>query len=109
MALLQRDPSPFLHELQQRVNTVAAAPWGVQLSAGFSRDAALRAYASVARRYDGLLQGKDPSIFASRLLSRGTRTFYQVRIGADTRGSAENLCNSIRRAKGACLVLRNRI
>jgi len=40
--------------------------------------------------------------------SRGTRTFYQVRIGADTRPEADDLCNRIRRAGGACFVLRNR-
>jgi hypothetical protein len=39
--------------------------------------------------------------------SRGTRTFYQVRIGADTRKEADGLCNRIKRAGGACLVLRN--
>ena len=40
--------------------------------------------------------------------SRGTQPFYQVRVGADTRAAAESLCGSIRRAGGACLVLRNR-
>ena len=39
--------------------------------------------------------------------SRGTQTFYQVRIGADTRPAADDLCNRIRRAGGACFVLRN--
>jgi hypothetical protein len=39
--------------------------------------------------------------------SRGTRTFYQVRIGSDTRAEADGLCNRIRGAGGACLVLRN--
>jgi hypothetical protein len=31
-----------------------------------------------------------------------------VRVGADTRQAAEGLCGSIRRAGGACMVLRNR-
>ena len=35
------------------------------------------------------------------------RAFYQVRIGADTRPAADDLCNRIRRAGGACFVLRN--
>jgi hypothetical protein len=35
--------------------------------------------------------------------------FYQVRIGADTRPAADDLCNRIRRAGGACFVLRNMI
>jgi len=34
--------------------------------------------------------------------------FYQVRIGTDTRQVANELCNSLRKAGGACLVLRNR-
>jgi hypothetical protein len=39
--------------------------------------------------------------------TRGTRPFYQVRIGADTRPEANELCNRIIRAGGACFVLRN--
>src|SRR5215208_39902 len=108
VALLKRAPNPFVRELEHRVALVAAAPWGVQLSAGFSRELALRSYARIAKRHDALLQGHDPSILASRLLSRGTRTFYQVRIGASTRVAAQDLCTSIRRAGGACMVLRNR-
>jgi hypothetical protein len=108
VAILKRAPNPFVRELEQRVAGVASAPWGVQLSAGFSREAALRSYAAIANRHANLLQGHDPSIIASRFLSRGTRTFYQVRLGANTRQVAENLCESIRRVRGACLVLRNR-
>jgi hypothetical protein len=108
VALLKRAPNPFVRELEQRVALVASAPWGVQLSAGFSREGALRSYASIAERLSSILQGHDPSIFAGRLLSRGPRTFYQVRVGANSRLAAETLCQSIRRAAGACLVLRNR-
>lgn len=108
VALLKRAPNLFVRELEERVAVVASAPWGVQLSAGFSREGALRSYAAIAKRHAVVLQGHDPSIIASRWLTRGPRTFYQVRAGADTRQVAENLCESIRRARGACLVLRNR-
>jgi hypothetical protein len=108
MAMLKREPNLFVRELEQRVTAVAAAPWGVQLSAGFSRDRALRSYAAIAKHYENLLRGHDPSIISSRLLSRGTRTFYQVRAGAPTRATADGLCGSIRRAGGACLVLKNK-
>jgi hypothetical protein len=40
--------------------------------------------------------------------TRGTRLFYQVRIGADTRATADDLCRRIQRAGGACFVLRNK-
>jgi len=98
----------FVKKLEERVNIVAAAPWGVQLAAGFSRDHALANYASLARRYAEILTGRDPSLLSSILRSRGTQPFYQVRVGAETRAAAETLCGSIRRAGGACFVLRNR-
>ena len=85
MALLHRAPNPFVQKLEERVNVVAAAPWGVQLAAGFSRDHALANYASLAKRYGELLTGRDPSLLSSILRSRGTQPFYQVRVGADTR------------------------
>jgi hypothetical protein len=107
VALLKREPNTFVAALQQRVNLVAASPWGVQLAAGFSRDRALTAYARLAARYGDVLEGRDPSILSGTLRARGTRTFYQVRVGAETRESANSLCAAIRRARGACMVLRN--
>jgi hypothetical protein len=79
----------------------------VQLAAGFSRDRALSSYARAMKRYASVLGEQDPSILSSVLRSRGTRAFYQVRIGADTRAAADGLCGRIRRTGGACLVLRN--
>jgi hypothetical protein len=108
MALLRRAPNPFIEKLQERINLVAASPWGIQLSAGFSRDRALASYATMAKRYAAILAGRDPSILSSIQRSRGTQPFYQVRVGAETRTDAEGLCNDIKRAGGACLVLRNR-
>lgn len=108
LALLKRAPNPFVQELEQRVALVAAALWGVQLNAGFSREHVLQSYARIATRHAGLLEGHDPSIIASRNLSRGTRPFYQVRIGAETRRAAEELCGRIRRGGGDCMVLRTR-
>jgi hypothetical protein len=107
MALLRRTPSPFLDQLERRVNLVAAAPWGVQLAAGFSRERVLSIYARLMNRFSTVLAERDPSILATLLRSRGTRTFYQVRLGAETRSAANDLCGQIRRAGGACMVLRN--
>jgi hypothetical protein len=108
MALLKRAPNPFVAKLEERVVLSAGSPWGVQLSAGFSRDHALANYAATANRYAQVLAGHDPMILSNVLRSRGTRPFYQVRIGAETRDDANRLCDGIRRAGGACLVLRNR-
>jgi hypothetical protein len=46
-------------------------------------------------------------IIERKFRSRGTQTFYQVRIGTDTRAGANEVCTALRRAGGACLVLRN--
>jgi hypothetical protein len=107
MALLRQAPNPFVEQLEVRVKLVAARPWGVQLSAGFSRDRALAAFAGVAKRFEKVLGSHDPSILSTTLHSRGTRPFYQVRVGAETRTEADGLCAQIRRAGGACIVLRN--
>ncbi len=108
MALLQRAPNPFVAGLEQRVKLGADRPWGVQLAAGFSRDRALASYARAMKRLTPIIGDRDPSLLGSVWRSRGTRTFYQVRIGADTRAEADALCQKIRRAGQGCLVLRNR-
>jgi hypothetical protein len=106
-ALIKQTPNLFVAELERRVSVVAAAPWGVQLTAGFSRAKVLATYADLEKRFRAVLANRDPSIFKSVLRSRGTHEFYQVRIGADTRDGAEKLCASLHAAGGACLVLRN--
>jgi hypothetical protein len=107
MALLKRAPNPFIAGLEQHVKLSAAKLWGVQLAAGFNRDQALAMYARAMKRLSGVIGDQDPSLLSSVLRSRGTRTFYQVRIGADTRPAADDLCNRIRRIGGGCFVLRN--
>lgn len=108
MALLKRAPNPFVAGLEQRIALGAAKAWGVQLAAGFSRDKALAMYARAMKRLGAVIGGQDPSLLGSVNRSRGTRIFYQVRIGADSRRAAEDLCGRVRRAGGACFVLRNR-
>jgi len=107
MALLKHAPNSFVTELEQHIELGADRPWGVQLAAGFNRDRALAMYSRAMTRLRAVIGDQDPSLLSSLFRSRGTRTFYQVRIGADTRPAADDLCNRIRRAGGACLVLRN--
>ena len=86
----------------------AVLPWGVQLAAGFSRDRVLAAYSRVTRRFKDVLRDSDPSICAVTTRSRGRGAFYPARVGAETRASADALCGKLRKAGGACMVLRNR-
>lgn len=108
MALLKRAPNPFIDGLEERVALAAIKPWGVQLAAGFSRSRALAAYARMTRRFDEVLGERDPTILAVTSRSRGRRALYQVRVGADTRAAANELCEELREAGGACMVLRNK-
>jgi hypothetical protein len=107
VALLKQAPNLFVEELQERINVVATSPWGIELGAGFSRERVLTAYANLLKRLGEILSGHDPSILSSVFRSRGTRPFYQVRIGAETREGANGLCAKIVRAGGACIVLHN--
>jgi hypothetical protein len=107
MALLKRAPSPFITQLEERVKLSAAKLWGVQLAAGFDRNKAMAMYARAIKNLTAVIGGRDPSILSSVQRNRGSHEFYQVRIGADTRGEADDLCNRIRKAGGACFVLKN--
>ncbi len=109
MALLKRAPNPFITQLEEHVRIAAAKLWGVQLAAGFDRNKALAMYARAIKGLRPVIGDQDPSILASVMRSRGSHTFYQVRIGTDTRPQADDLCNRIRRAGGACFVLKNMI
>jgi hypothetical protein len=107
-AMLRDAPSVYVSRLTQQIEKSAARPWGVQVSAGFSRERALASFSDIEKRHRGSLGGLDPIIIASTLRSRGTRPFYQVRIGADTRAGADGLCANLRKGGIACMVLRNR-
>ena len=108
MALLKIAPNSFVSGLEQHVKLAAAKLWGVQLAAGFDRNKALAMYARAMKRLRPVIGDQDPSLLSSLMRARGTHVFYQVRIGADTRPAADDLCNRIRAAGGACFVLRNR-
>ena len=107
MAQLKHAPGPFITELEQHVQLAAAKIWGVQLAAGFDRNKALAMYARAVKNLSAVIGDRDPSILSSVNHTRGSHAFYQVRFGADTRPEADDLCNRIRKAGGACFVLKN--
>lgn len=108
VASLGHAPGAFAYELEKRVGEAITKPWGVELAAGFSRAHVVHSYARALQRLSDVIGDQDPVITKAVLRSRGTDPFYQARIGADTRHAADALCTRIRKAGGACLVLRNR-
>jgi hypothetical protein len=83
------------------------APWGVQISGGFSKAAALRQFQRASAQYAAILGGVQPMILGGRLRSRGFRPYYRVRAPAQSRAQAEALCVKLERVGGACVVLRS--
>src|SRR5215475_6753935 len=51
MVVIRQEPNIFVAELERRVAEGAAAPWGVQLTAGFSRAKVLAAYGTLEKRF----------------------------------------------------------
>ena len=104
MALLKRAPNVFLAALEQRVIEGAKQPWGVILGADMSHSGILARYAALQQRHAAVLAGRDPILLER---GRGPLPRYQVRIGADTRAAANELCNRILKDGGICVVLGN--
>jgi len=104
MATLKRAPNRFVAALEQRVIAGALQPWGVILGGDRSRDRILSRYAELQVRHAAVLEGRDPILIER---SRGPLPRYQVRIGADTRAAADDLCGRIHKSGGVCAVLRN--
>jgi hypothetical protein len=107
VAGLGHAPNAFVASLEQRVASGIARPWGVELAAGFSREGVLKTYAALETKYRASLAGTDAIVLRGQFRSRGTREFYQVRIGAETRSAAVSMCQKLHAAGAACLVLRN--
>lgn len=83
-----------------------AAPWGIQLAGNFSKALALQSFNRARNTYAGVIGEVRPMIIGTRLRNRGTRAFYRIRIPAQSRQAADDLCGRIRKVGGACIVLR---
>ncbi|MCJ2090164.1 lytic transglycosylase domain-containing protein [Methylobacterium sp. E-005] len=87
-------------------NEGPAAPWGIQLAGNFSKALALQSFNRARNTYAGVIGEVRPMIIGTRLRNRGTRAFYRIRIPAQSRQAADDLCGRIRKVGGACFVLR---
>lgn len=93
-------------------STVAMAsinrkPWGVQVAGNFRRSAAVNQYERIRRQFAAVMSGRKPVVSRVRT-PIGRRGIYAVRIGAESRGEADNICAALRSSGGACVVMRNR-
>ena len=89
------------------MSTVQIKPWGVQVAGNMRRAIAIRQWQRVKARFPALLAEHEPAVSRVRPAS-GPRRIYAVRIGAESRKEANDICNKLRKVGGACVVLKNR-
>ena len=82
----------------------AWGPWGVQLAGTWSEGRVLATYEQLRRKYDAVLGDRLPLVLSAR---RHAPSTFLVRVSANSRTDADALCMKLRRAGGACIVLRN--
>ena len=82
----------------------AWGPWGVQLTGNWSEGGVLAAYERLRRKYVAVLGDRLPLVMDGR---RGAGAPYVVRVSEQSRPAADALCARLRKAGGACIVLRN--
>lgn len=104
MTRLKQPPTTFVAALQQHVVAGAIQPWGAILGAHRSRPEILDRYATLQQRFSEVLAGRDPILIER---GRGSLPRYQVRVGAESRAAANDICKKIHLSGGDCVVLRN--
>ncbi|MEC5322742.1 MULTISPECIES: lytic transglycosylase domain-containing protein [unclassified Aurantimonas] len=87
------------------VESAPMRPWGVQVAGHVKQSVAMQMFRRVQSTYSGILGGKTPIVLRDR--AGGRARIYAVRIGAETRGEADQLCQRLRGAGGSCVVMKN--
>ena len=82
--------------------TASVGNWAMQIASQPSEAAAQSSYQDLARRYGGVLQGREVNIVKAEIAGKGT--FWRVRVPAPTRHEAIGLCESYKSAGGNCFV-----
>ncbi len=79
-------------------------PWGVQVAGNVRRAAALAHFGRLQSRHAGIIGDRVPMVLRQRMAGRPV---WAVRLGAGSRTEAQALCDRLRAAAAACVVIRN--
>ncbi len=82
-------------------------PWGVQVAGSHSESVALGVFTRLKRRHPELLRNVEPLVLRKRNPGMGSRRMVNVRIGAESRNEADQLCAKLLAKGSACVVLKN--
>ncbi|WP_027061155.1 SPOR domain-containing protein [Mesorhizobium loti] len=78
--------------------------WSMQVASQPTIESAQSSYQDLQRRYGSVLAGRTANIVKAEIAGKGT--FYRVRVVAQSRNDAINLCTSYKAAGGNCFVSR---
>ena len=93
--------------LGRLVRVAPRMPWGVQVAGHFNRSVAMAGWRRARGRLGSIVAGKKPFVVRERGRA-GMKRVHSVRLGADSRTSAQALCRQIRSRGGFCLVKKTR-
>jgi hypothetical protein len=88
----------------QQAPAAASGGYGIQIASLPSEDEAKKSYASLSKKFAGVLGGRAYEIRKADIAGKGT--FYRVRIPAGSKDEAAALCEQYRSAGGSCLISR---
>jgi hypothetical protein len=83
-------------------------PWGVQLAGAWTQGPVLAAFERLRRQFAQIVADHPPMVLRVRP-AFAPALMYVVRIGADSPGEANQLCDRLKAAGGVCDVVRNRL
>ena len=82
----------------------SATGWSVEIASSFSKQDALDAFTQAKKDYSDILGDYSATVVAVCDLSMGTDLRYSARVVLDKRDAADQLCNKLNAAGGACIV-----
>jgi hypothetical protein len=87
---------------QAQPTTAAPGSYGVQIASLPSEAEAKKSYASLSKKFAGVLSGRSYEIRKADIAGKGT--FYRLRIPAGSKDEAAAICEKYRSAGGSCLI-----
>lgn len=87
---------------QAQPTAAPSGSYGVQIASLPSEAEAKKSYASLSKKFAGVLAGRSYEIRKAEIAGKGT--FYRVRIPASSKDEAAAICEKYRAAGGSCLI-----
>lgn len=81
--------------------------WGVQMATGSTKAKTSAMFKRNARACRSVIDGRKPDYIRKSPQVAGRKPYFVARLGAKTRGSAQKLCNRMRKFNCVCVVYRN--